>query len=72
MVRGLVHSMLDANRWQLHAVQPRANACKEALHPNPKISVNKVKAPSLLSFRPSVASMCTATSIAPMHIQEND
>ena len=32
MVRGLVHSTLDANRWHLHAVQPHANACKEALH----------------------------------------
>ena len=28
MVRGLVRSTLDANRWQLHVVQPRANACK--------------------------------------------
>jgi len=28
------------HRWQLHAVQPRANACKEAL---PKISDNKVR-----------------------------
>ena len=37
MVRGLVHSTLDANRWQLHAVQPRANACKEALHQTLKL-----------------------------------
>ena len=37
-VHGLVHSTLDANRWQLHAVQPRGNACKEA---NPKIKGNK-------------------------------
>ena len=40
-VHGLVHSTLDANRWQLHAVQPHANAFKKAS--NPKISGNKVK-----------------------------
>ena len=37
MVHGLVHSMLDANRWQLHAVQPHANACKQVLHQTLKL-----------------------------------
>ena len=37
IVWGLVHSTLDANRWQLHAVQPCANACKEALHQTLKL-----------------------------------
>ena len=41
IVCGLVHSTLDANRWQLHAVKPHANAFKKAS--NPKISGNKVR-----------------------------
>ena len=36
MVCGLAPT-LDANRWQLLVVQPRANACKEALYQTLKL-----------------------------------
>ena len=44
MVRSLVHSTLDANRWQLHAVQPRTCKCMQrSMTSNLKISGNKVR-----------------------------